>query len=137
MLVDFKIGDKGDSGVYLRGTPQVQIWDISRTDVGAEVGSGGLYNNQKHPSDPLTVADMPVGDWNHMKIQMMDEKVTVWLNGELVVDDVVLENFWDRSKPIFPSGPIELQAHGTDTAFKNLDRKSTRLNSSHVATSYA
>src|SRR5690625_3432945 len=79
MLVDFKIGDKGDSGVYLRGTPQVQIWDISRTDVGAEVGSGGLYNNQKHPSDPLTVADMPVGDWNHMKIQMMDEKVTVCL----------------------------------------------------------
>lgn len=120
MLVDFKIGDKGDSGIYLRGTPQVQIWDIARTDVGAEVGSGGLYNNQKHPSDPLTVADMPVGDWNHMKIQMMGEKVTVWLNGELVVDEVVLENFWDRSKPIFPSGPIELQAHGTDIAFKNL-----------------
>lgn len=120
MLVDFKIGDKGDSGVYLRGTPQVQIWDISRTDVGAEVGSGGLYNNQKHPSDPLTVADMPIGDWNHMKITMMGEKVTVWLNGELVVDDVVLENFWDRAQPIFPSGPIELQAHGTDIAFRDL-----------------
>ena len=29
LLVDFKIGPKGDSGVYLRGTPQVQIWDFS------------------------------------------------------------------------------------------------------------
>ena len=27
--VDFKIGPKGDSGVYLRGTPQVQIWDFT------------------------------------------------------------------------------------------------------------
>lgn len=120
MLVDWKIGDKGDSGIYLRGTPQVQIWDISRVDVGAQVGSGGLYNNQKHSSKPAVVADMPIGDWNHMKISMMNDKVSVWLNGDLVVDNVVLENFWDRSLPIFPNGPIELQAHGTDIAFKNI-----------------
>ncbi len=120
MLVDWRIGDKGDSGIYLRGTPQVQIWDISRTDVGAEVGSGGLYNNQVHPSKPEMVADMPIGDWNHMKIAMMGEKVSVWLNGELVVDNVIMENYWDRSIPIFPTGPIELQAHGTDIAFRNI-----------------
>jgi len=120
MVVDWRIGDKGDSGIYLRGTPQVQIWDISRVDVGAEVGSGGLYNNQKHPSKPLKVADMPIGEWNHMKIVMMGEKVSVWLNGDLVVDNVVLENYWDRSVPIFPTGPIELQAHGTDIAFRNI-----------------
>lgn len=120
MLIDWRIGDKGDSGIYLRGTPQVQIWDISRVDVGAQVGSGGLYNNQKNPKDPSKVADMPIGDWNHMKIAMMGEKVSVWLNGDLIVDDVVLENYWDRSIPIFPSGPIELQAHGTDIAFRNI-----------------
>ena len=120
MLVDWRIGDKGDSGIYLRGTPQVQIWDISRVDVGAQVGSGGLYNNQNHPKDPIKVADMAIGDWNHMKIVMVNEKVSVWLNGDLVVDDVVMENYWDRSIPIFPEGPIELQAHGTDIAFRNL-----------------
>ena len=41
MLVDWRITKGGDSGIYLRGTPQVQIWDPARTDVGAEVGSGG------------------------------------------------------------------------------------------------
>jgi len=131
MLVDWKLdkdGKDGDAGVYLRGTPQVQIWDISRTDVGAEVGSGGLYNNQKNESKPLKVADNPLGDWNTMKIKMVGEKVTVHLNGELVVDDVTLENYWDRNQSIFPVEQIELQAHGTlvyyrDIFLKELPRK--------------
>jgi HEAT repeat protein len=42
MLVDWKITKKGDSGIYLRGSPQVQIWDTSRVEAGAQVGSGGL-----------------------------------------------------------------------------------------------
>ena len=57
MFVDWKITEKGDAGIYLRGTPQVQIWDTSRREVGAQVGSGGLYNNQKNNSKPLVVAD--------------------------------------------------------------------------------
>src|SRR5690625_6858026 len=56
MLVDFKIGDKGDSGVYLRGTPQVQIWDISRTDVGAEVGSGGDRKSTRLNSSHVAIS---------------------------------------------------------------------------------
>ncbi len=120
LLVDWRITKGGDSGIYLRGSPQVQIWDPSRKDSGASVGSGGLYNNQIHPSKPLKVADNPVGDWNTFRILMVGEKVSVWLNGELVVDDVVMENYWDRNIPIFPSGPIELQAHGTDLGFRNI-----------------
>ncbi len=120
MLVDWKITSGGDSGIYLRGTPQVQIWDIARTDVGAEVGSGGLYNNVVHPSKPLVVADNPTGEWNTLRIIMAGEHVSVWLNGILVVDSVVMENYWDRSVPIFPVGPIELQAHGSDLAFRDI-----------------
>jgi len=120
MIVDWRITKKGDSGIYLRGTPQVQIWDTSRVDVGAQVGSGGLYNNQKHQSTPLVVADNPIGDWNTFRIRMVGDKVTVYLNGILVVDNVTMENYWDRSIPIFPTGPIELQAHGTDLAFRDI-----------------
>ena len=120
MLVDWKISKAGDSGIYLRGTPQVQIWDTSRTEVGAQVGSGGLYNNQVNPSKPVKVADNPVGDWNTFRILMIGEKVSVWLNGELVADNVTMENYWDRKIPIFPKGPIELQAHGTDLAFRDI-----------------
>ncbi len=120
ILVDWKISKEGDSGIYLRGSPQVQIWDTSRTDAGAQVGSGGLYNNQINPSKPLRVADNLVGDWNTFRIVMIGEKVSVWLNGELVVDNVTMENYWDRKIPIFPKGPVELQAHGTDLGFRDI-----------------
>ena len=120
LLVDWKISKEGDSGIYLRGTPQVQIWDTSRVSSGAQVGSGGLYNNQINPSKPLKVADNQVGEWNTFRVIMIGEKVCVWLNGELVVDNITMENYWDRKIPIFPAGPIELQAHGTDLAFRDI-----------------
>jgi hypothetical protein len=116
MLVDWKIEAGGDSGIYLRGSPQVQIWDPDKNPV----GSGGLYNNQKGPHDPLVKADNPVGQWNTFRIKMIGDKVSVWLNDKLVVDNVVLENYWDRGKPIYPSGQIELQNHGSHLWFKNL-----------------
>lgn len=120
MIVDWRISKNGDSGIYLRGAPQVQIWDTARVDVGAQVGSGGLYNNQKNPSKPLVLADNAIGDWNTFRIKMEGERVTVYLNGILVVDNVVMENYWDRTLPIFPKEAIELQAHGTDLAFRNI-----------------
>ena len=120
MLLDWKIGQGGDSGVYLRGTPQVQIWDTALTEVGAEVGSGGLYNNAIHSNKPLLVADNPVNDWNTFRIKMIGDKVTVYLNGQLVVDQVVLENYWDSTSAIFPREAIELQAHGENVAFRNI-----------------
>jgi len=120
MLVDWKIKENGDSGIYLRGAPQVQIWDTARTGVGAEVGSGGLYNNQKNPSKPTKKMDKPVGEWNTFRITMIGEKVTVVLNGEIVVDNVIMENYWERDKPIYPTGQIELQNHGNDLYFRNI-----------------
>jgi hypothetical protein len=120
MYVDWKITQKGDAGIYLRGTPQVQIWDTSRREVGAQVGSGGLYNNQSNPSKPLLVADNAIGQWNTFHIIMKGDKVTVFLNGKKTVDNVILENYWDRKLPIFIKEQIELQAHGTYVAYRNL-----------------
>ena len=51
---------------------------------------------------------------------MIGDKVTVFLNGMKVVDNVTMENYWDRAQPIFPRGAIELQAHGTDLAFRDI-----------------
>ncbi|MCC7084693.1 MAG: DUF1080 domain-containing protein [Pirellulales bacterium] len=118
MLVDWKIEPKGDSGIYLRGSPQVQIWDTANAN--ADVGSGGLYNNQKNPSKPSDKADRPVGQWNTFRIRMVGDKVSVWLNGKQVVDNVTMENYWDRDKPIDPTGAIELQNHGNTLYFKNI-----------------
>ena len=123
MTVDWKLDPNGaepDAGVYLRGTPQVQIWDIRRTNVGAQVGSGGLYNNQKNPSKPTSVEDNKLGEWNTFFIRMVGDKVTVKLNGVTVVDNVTLENYWDRKQPIFPREQIEMQAHGSKVYFRDI-----------------
>ena len=118
MWADWRIMSvTGDSGLYLRGSPQVQIWDAHNQ---WGIGSGGLYNNEKNPSRALCVADRQVGDWNRFHVKMVGEKVTVWLNGELVVDNVTLENYWDRSRPIFPVEQIELQCHGDPTEWRNI-----------------
>jgi hypothetical protein len=119
LYVDWKILPKGDSGIYLRGTPQVQIWDPDG-EKQAAVGSGGLFNNRKHPSKPTKRADKPVGQWNTFWIKMVGEKVWIKLNDELVVDGVVLENYWEKDKPIYPTGQIELQNHGNTLYFKNI-----------------
>jgi hypothetical protein len=116
LLVDWKIEKGGDSGLYLRGSPQVQIWDAEANPA----GSGGLYNNQKGPSQPLEKADHAVGEWNTFRIFMIGDRVSVYLNDRLVVDNTVLENYWERDKPIYPSGQVELQAHGNPLFFRNM-----------------
>ena len=123
MYVDWRLDPNGkepDAGIYLRGTPQVQIWDIARVNVGAQVGSGGLYNNQKHKGTPTEVADNPLGEWNSFYIKMVGDKVTVLLNGVKVVDEVVMENYWDRSQPIPACDQIEMQAHGSLVNFRDI-----------------
>lgn len=118
MWADWRIlSITGDSGLYLRGAPQVQIWDAHNQ---WNIGSGGLYNNQKNPSNPLALADAKVGDWNRFHVIMRGNKVTVWLNGVLVVDNVALENYWDRNRPIFLKEQIELQCHGDPTEWRNI-----------------
>lgn len=121
LLVDWKIPAKGDSGIYLRGSPQVQIWEPNSPGQFKPVdGSGGFYNNEKNPRHPLKFADKPVGEWNRFRIVMVGDKVHVFLNGELVVNNTTMENYWERNKPMYPTGQIELQNHGGPLWFKNV-----------------
>lgn len=126
LYVDWKIEPKGDSGIYLRGQPQVQIWDSDnlapslKADAGK--GSGGLWNNPAGDKgkQPLKKADKPVGQWNTFRIVMVGDETTIYLNGELVVDKAKLPNYWEKGKPLPSTGPIELQFHGDPLWFKNI-----------------
>ncbi len=117
MLLDWKIKPKGDSGIYLRGNPQLQIWDsASLTNKAFEFaknkGSGGLWNNKDEKDKlPLVNADNPPGQWNTFHVVMKGDRVTVKLNGHLVVDNVALPNYWEKGMPLPEAGPIELQFH--------------------------
>ncbi len=123
LYVDWKILPAGDSGLYVRGNPQIQIWDTGHEPLfkhGADQGSGGLWNNKDNPRFPLAKADNPVGEWNTFFIRMVGNRVTVKLNGQLVVDNVELENYWEPGKPLPPTGQIELQSHGNKLWFRNI-----------------
>jgi hypothetical protein len=119
LYIDWRIEPHGDSGIYLRGSPQVQIWDTFQGDQ-SRSGSGGLFNNLNHADQPLVRADRPLGQWNTFYVMMMGDQVSVKLNDKLVVDKQVFENYWQRDRPIYVRGPIELQAHGTPLYFRNV-----------------
>jgi hypothetical protein len=119
------VNHNGDSGVYLRAYPQVQVWDPENPREvrnGAPRGSGSLWNdNIGNPGKfPLTKADNPVGSWNTFHIKMVGTRVWIWLNGKQTVDGAVLDNYFDRTIPILPTGPIELQTHGSEIRFRNI-----------------
>lgn len=125
LLVDYKTVPKADSGIYLRGVPQVQIWDYTeqaKFNIGADKGSGGLWNNSAGApgKDPLVLADKAFGEWNSFRILMVGSRVSVWLNGKLVVDHALMENYYDRKKPIPAKGPIQLQTHGGEIRWRNV-----------------
>lgn len=127
LQLEYKTVPLADSGIYLRGYPQVQIWDTTEAGgkwkFGAEKGSGGLWNNR--PGDgwqPIVHADKPFGKWNHFRIIMKGDRVTIFLNQQLVVKDAVLVNYWHKKtkKPILSEGPIQLQTHGGEIRWRNL-----------------
>lgn len=124
--IDYKAVPKSDSGIYLRANPQVQIWDFNEGSgqwkYGSDKGSGGLWNNRKQNNgkDPLVLADNPMGAWNRLRIQQIGARTNVWLNDQLVVDWATMENFWDRQRAHFPSGPIQLQTHGGEIRWRNV-----------------
>ena len=127
-LIEYKTVAKADSGIYLRGTPQVQIWDTTKEggkwDRNADKGSGGLFNNSKGAAGqlPLVHADKPFGEWNSFRIRQIGDMTWVWLNDKLVVDGAVMENYWDPSRktPLPAKGPIMLQTHGGEIRWRNI-----------------
>ena len=126
LRLEYRTVPGADSGVYLRGVPQVQIWDTTEAGgkwgIGAEKGSGGLWNNTAGTpgKDPLVHADRPFGEWNSVRIVMIGERVTVHLNERLVVDHARLENYFNREAPLPRTGPIQLQTHGGEIRWRNV-----------------
>jgi len=125
LLIDYRTVPLADSGIYLRGCPQVQIWDTTernKFELGADKGSGGLWNNSPRApgKDPLVKADKPFGEWNHFRVIMVGSRVWVWLNDKQTVDGALMENYYDRKLPVPPKGPLQLQTHGGEIRWRNL-----------------
>jgi hypothetical protein len=126
LFIEYKTVPLADSGIYLRATPQVQIWDYTKEggkwDRRADKGSGGLFNNTPGSpgQDPLVLADKPFGEWNRFRILQVGERTTVYLNDKRVVNHARLENFWNRQLALRKQGPIQLQTHGGEIRWRNI-----------------
>lgn len=141
MVIEYKTVAKADSGIYLRGAPQVQIWDYTEAggkwNIGADKGSGGLWNNSEGApgKNPLVLADKPFGEWNSLKIKQVGARTTIHLNGKLVVDNAIMENYYDRSQPLPATGPIILQTHGGEIRWRNIGIKELSADEANAALS--
>ena len=123
LYAEWKIPATADSGLYLRGTPQVQIWDPSNPAQfkhGNQKGSGGMWNNKGPGKEPLVLADKPLGEWNTFYIRMVGETVNIYLNGQQVINQAPLENYWASGQPLPRAEQIELQNHGNTLWFRSL-----------------
>lgn len=98
-----------DSGILPRGHAkgQANIWNWP-------VGSGEVYGyrmDENMPPEvraaavPLVNADNDIGEWNTFEITVEGEHMTVYLNDQLVIDEIHLSEIPER-------GPIGLQHHG-------------------------
>lgn len=105
-----------DSGIYLRGqsTSQVNLWNWP-------VGSGEVYGyrtNASMPAEvragvtPKTKADRPVGEWNRTMITIKGDRLSVSMNGRVVIENAQLPG-------VAAKGPIGLQHHGSAIDFAN------------------
>lgn len=107
LRLEWRIEKGGDSGIYLRGDEkgraQVNIWEHP-------MGSGQIWGYRIRPKRRM---DAPTGQWNYMEIKVVGDKVSVWLNGEWVIEGV-------RLPDLAPEGPIALQHHGTPLWFRNI-----------------
>jgi hypothetical protein len=128
LRIEYKTVAMADSGIYLRGAPQVQIWDWNQIfdpknpTRRPHLGSGGLFNNTPGTTgrDPLIKADRPFGEWNQFRIRQIGDRTWVWLNEMLVVDNAVMENYYDRKQSLPAKGPIHLQTHGGEIRWRNI-----------------
>lgn len=111
------VDDAGNSGILLRGFEHAQANICCRP-----VGSGEITEfrvNKKYPPEvraavtPKKRADRPVGQWNRFIITMQGDRVTVVLNGELIIDRAQLPDVPKR-------GPIGLQHHEEPVQFGNI-----------------
>ena len=88
--LEFKQGANGNSGVFFRSSiegTRITGWQAEVAPPGDH--TGGIYESYGRgwliTPDPEKDKFLKFGDWNVMKIQVIDDRVTTWLNGHEMI----------------------------------------------------
>jgi hypothetical protein len=121
LTLEFKQGADGNSGVFFRSSiegTKIAGWQVEVAP--PDHSTGGIYESYGRgwliKPEPEKDKALKYEDWNTMKIRVVDDKVTTWLNGKKMItltDDKIGEG----------SGCIALQIHsggGIKVSWRNI-----------------
>ncbi|MFO7774794.1 MAG: DUF1080 domain-containing protein [Candidatus Hydrogenedentota bacterium] len=98
-----------DSGIYLRGQSKAQInlwnWPVGSGEVWGYRTDGDMPDEVRAGVTPRVRADNEIGEWNTLVVSMIGDRLSLILNGEVVLDHAQLPG-------VAEEGPIALQYHG-------------------------
>ncbi len=121
LTLEFKQESNGNSGVFFRSSItgiRISGWQVEVAPPGSD--TGGIYESygrgwlSRIPEEKEQI--LKIGEWNQLKIRVVDDTVTTWLNGEQMVD-------LTDQKIGEATGAIALQIHdggGIKVRWKNL-----------------
>tara|TARA_A200000113_G_scaffold11075_1_gene10725 strand:+ start:236 stop:829 length:594 start_codon:yes stop_codon:yes gene_type:complete len=124
LTLEFKQEDNGNSGVFFRSTlegTKISGWQVEVAPPGND--SGGVYESYGRgwliKPEPKKDKALKMGDWNKMKIKVVGDQVTTWVNGTKMIS--IQDEKIGKGK-----GSIALQIHdggGIKVKWKNLNIK--------------
>lgn len=91
LTLEFKQEANGNSGVFIRSTVEgtkVSGWQVEVAPPGSD--TGGVYESYGRgwliKPDKSKDSALKMGEWNEMKIRVVGDKITTWLNGTPMIE---------------------------------------------------
>ena len=115
---EYMIPKGANSGLYLRGRHEIQIFDDFDSKTPKEGGNGGLYSIKA----PDSFASRKPGQWQEVEATMQGNRLTVVLNGVKIHDNVEVPRATggELDRDLTSPGPILLQGDHGSVAFRNI-----------------
>src|SRR5215203_2111546 len=80
---EYKVSEKGNSGIYLRGRYEMQVLDDFGRSEDREHGHMSVYSAKA----PMVNASKPAGEWQTVQITIVGNCVSATLNGQKIHDN--------------------------------------------------
>lgn len=127
--VEFRVPERGNSGVYLQGRYEIQVSDAFNKPVGKHM-CGAIYGKIA----PRVNAAKPAGEWQSFDVKFIaprtdgdgnvtqKARITVIWNGVNVIDDAEIDGLTGGAidDKVGAPGPLMLQGNHTAVGYRNI-----------------